>query len=431
MQVHERYYGRRLRCTACRREFVARPAGDEAPDPAAESDRPERLAEQPAPPPAERSYTHACATCGATLRVHERYYGRRLRCTSCRTEFDARPAGAAGDAAEGEPPGTQQAPAPQPQPPAITHICSTCGAKLPIDPKYLGWTLRCTACKTEFVASPPPAERVPSRERGKPPAAAHGGGGAASAAAAGGAQAAAANMVSARRPEAPPRSPATHLEVVDGTPSPKPPSETRPENPRPPQGAPDELVAPIGTRIAPSPVATGGASSTPIERAGAEGPAEDSAPTRREPIDFELIPTPVPQPDPGSRRRWIVIAVAVALVATVALWWLGRDHREGLVGDALTPGKYRSDQGELHNDDGTAVAAALDREAVEELIDAVEDGDDAALSALASSSRCIYLAAGTRVRVLERRTRGAEARVRILNGPQSSRIVWVPARWIK
>jgi hypothetical protein len=33
--------------------------------------------------------------------------------------------------------------------------------------------------------------------------------------------------------------------------------------------------------------------------------------------------------------------------------------------------------------------------------------------------------------VLERRKRGAEAQVRILDGPQSSRIVWVPIAWVK
>jgi hypothetical protein len=32
-------------------------------------------------------YIHTCEKCGAHMQVHERYLGRTLRCTSCRTEF--------------------------------------------------------------------------------------------------------------------------------------------------------------------------------------------------------------------------------------------------------------------------------------------------------------------------------------------------------
>lgn len=32
-------------------------------------------------------YIHTCENCGAHMQVHERYLGRTLKCTSCRTEF--------------------------------------------------------------------------------------------------------------------------------------------------------------------------------------------------------------------------------------------------------------------------------------------------------------------------------------------------------
>ena len=32
-------------------------------------------------------YIHTCDQCGAHMQVHERYLGRTLKCTSCRTEF--------------------------------------------------------------------------------------------------------------------------------------------------------------------------------------------------------------------------------------------------------------------------------------------------------------------------------------------------------
>ena len=34
-------------------------------------------------------YIHTCGNCGAHMQVHERYLGRALKCTSCRTEFEA------------------------------------------------------------------------------------------------------------------------------------------------------------------------------------------------------------------------------------------------------------------------------------------------------------------------------------------------------
>jgi predicted nucleic acid-binding Zn-ribbon protein len=34
-------------------------------------------------------YIHTCRNCGAHMQVHERYIGRTLKCTSCRTEFEA------------------------------------------------------------------------------------------------------------------------------------------------------------------------------------------------------------------------------------------------------------------------------------------------------------------------------------------------------
>ena len=37
------------------------------------------------------SYVHVCASCATALTVHERYFGRTLRCTSCGTTFVAEP----------------------------------------------------------------------------------------------------------------------------------------------------------------------------------------------------------------------------------------------------------------------------------------------------------------------------------------------------
>jgi hypothetical protein len=37
------------------------------------------------------SYVHVCSSCGTALTVHERYFGRTLRCTSCGQTFAAEP----------------------------------------------------------------------------------------------------------------------------------------------------------------------------------------------------------------------------------------------------------------------------------------------------------------------------------------------------
>ena len=46
-------------------------------------------------------------------------------------------------------------------------------------------------------------------------------------------------------------------------------------------------------------------------------------------------------------------------------------------------------------------------------------------------SRCMRVPFLALVRVLERRKRAVEARVRVLEGPWESRIVWVPIDWVR
>ena len=40
-------------------------------------------------------YIHTCDECGSQMQVHERYFGRELKCTTCRAEFVARSGGRA------------------------------------------------------------------------------------------------------------------------------------------------------------------------------------------------------------------------------------------------------------------------------------------------------------------------------------------------
>jgi hypothetical protein len=252
------------------------------------------------------SYTHICAECGAKMRVHERYHGRRLRCTACRTEFVADPHGdRSGDVATAEIPAVS------------TQVCLACGLEMQISERYFGKTLRCTGCGEEFVA------RLP--------------------------------MVRAA-------------------------------------DAAESLEPAVG-----------------LEGTGRETPAHPRTP---------------------PWRRIAVVGVVIALAA-VALWWLGGDREAGFGSSLFQAQRGRTDIGVLRSGDEPVVMVALDRDTAVRLARAIDDEDESARAQLAGSPNCLPIAAGSRVRVLERRKRGVEARVRILDGPQNSRIVWVPVSCIR
>jgi predicted RNA-binding Zn-ribbon protein involved in translation (DUF1610 family) len=260
------------------------------------------------------SYLHTCPSCGVEMTVHDRYYGRTLRCTGCRTEFVADPAAAAAS-----PPSSRV-------PPTTRHTCTACGATMTIPERYYGRTLRCTACGETFVARLPVA----------------------------------------------------------------------------PASAPPPAPPPAVEKAAPAPV------------------------------PHPAAPVAAPDPAARSRRTRGILVIGVLAVALGALlWWLGGNREEGFGSSLFAAEKQRTQIGELRVDGEAMVPVALDREAFDELEAAAGSADPAALQAFRSSPRCLSLAAGTRVRVLERRKYDTEARVRILDGPQSSRIVWVPITWVK
>jgi hypothetical protein len=148
-------------------------------------------------------------------------------------------------------------------------------------------------------------------------------------------------------------------------------------------------------------------------------------------LSMVLDREPIAPEERARRRRWLAVAVVLASLVGGTLWWLGSDRRQGFASELFTVTKSRTELGVLHRGDLSTVIAALDREALEELIAALEADDEAGIERVRSSPRCIEIAAGTRVRVLERHKRAVEARVRVLEGPWESRIVWVPIDWVK
>jgi hypothetical protein len=152
------------------------------------------------------------------------------------------------------------------------------------------------------------------------------------------------------------------------------------------------------------------------------------------PAEFEVARATGESPSVSGdkhRWRWVIGAIVVVVAIAVPLWWLGEDRRQGPGSELFTVDKARTELGSLRCEGRETVTVSLDRETVRELIAALEADDKVAVQALRSSSRCTEVPAGTRVRVLERRKRAVEARVRIIEGPWASRIVWVPIDWVR
>ena len=318
LQILERFLGRTVRCTNCGAEFVATmPLRSEAP-----SDRPVPV-------------ITTCPGCQTRLKVSADHLDQKIRCPRCEHVFvlpRQRPASAPDRAVDGSPeragapsrtfavaqgPARQTPPEPTPAAPTATsysHVCTACGATMQVHARYFGRTLRCTSCRTEFEALPPPA----------------------------------------------------------------PPHET------------------VSGRLS-----------------------------------VELDRDPIPREERARRRTWLAVGAALVVLLGIALWWLGGDRRQGFASDLFTASKSRTQIGVLARGDEPTVIVALDREMLAEMIAALETGNQEGFERFRSSPRCVELPAGTRVRVLERRKRAVEARVRVLEGPWESRIVWVPIDWVR
>jgi hypothetical protein len=124
---------------------------------------------------------------------------------------------------------------------------------------------------------------------------------------------------------------------------------------------------------------------------------------------------------------WLLLLIPLAAL----LWWLGQDQSAGSAGRLFRAERSVGELADLYAGSSESVMVAFDRESVSAIVQAVERGDRDSLRALESEGRCLGVSAGTRIRVLERSRKDPEARVRIVEGPWASRIVWVPATWIR
>ena len=136
---------------------------------------------------------------------------------------------------------------------------------------------------------------------------------------------------------------------------------------------------------------------------------------------------------PSAKRflPWLLLLIPVVAF----IWWLGQDHSEGVGKTVFRTERSVGDNAALDTGLGRPVLVALDHESVGALVAlvAMQSGSIQAgvASLLNQDDRFLEIKEGTRIRVLEYANKSLEARVRILEGPWDSRIVWVPARWIR
>ena len=120
-----------------------------------------------------------------------------------------------------------------------------------------------------------------------------------------------------------------------------------------------------------------------------------------------------------------LIILSLILLVVAALW-LGQANHDGLFSGLFKPNRTPGQFAVLSIEGLDRVPAAMDHETVIFVVDALEDADPGSLEALNAQGRIIYVASGTKIKVIERIRRDRISRVRVLAGTWTGRVVWVP-----
>ena len=145
-------------------------------------------------------------------------------------------------------------------------------------------------------------------------------------------------------------------------------------------------------------------------------------------------PVPVAVDDAESKKGparflWLLV---VLIPLAILMWWVGQDHSEGVGKTVFSIERAVGASATLDTSFERPVLVALDQESVSALVDMQSGAGEGGVTSLKNhNGRILEIEAGTRIRILEFANKSREARVRILDGPWESRIVWVPARWIR
>lgn len=130
---------------------------------------------------------------------------------------------------------------------------------------------------------------------------------------------------------------------------------------------------------------------------------------------------------PQTKRSipWLPILLGVSVVV-IGVFIFGQTDPDGFFARLFKPTRTAGQFAFLGLEGKTRVPAAMDRETAVFVIDAVEDEDPGSLQALSAQGRIIEVAGGTKIKVIEIVRRDRMARVRILDGVWTGRVLWVP-----
>lgn len=145
-------------------------------------------------------------------------------------------------------------------------------------------------------------------------------------------------------------------------------------------------------------------------------------------------PAAVEAPVVEEQKRANLWLVAIVLLIPLAgfIWWLGQDQSEGPASAVFGDRKAVGELAALRVAGDQPVLVALDQQSVGALVDMRDGAVQIGVGSLMKDDgRFLTVSPGTRVRVLEYANGDREARIRIVEGEWVSRIVWVPARWVK
>jgi hypothetical protein len=129
---------------------------------------------------------------------------------------------------------------------------------------------------------------------------------------------------------------------------------------------------------------------------------------------------------PDQPKRFPLKALLVVVVIAALLAVVGQSSHSGFLAKVFKPTRSQGAFAVVSFDDGRPVPAAMDRETIVMVVDAVEDRDPGSLQALRFQGLTVDVSPGTRVKLIERVRRDRAARVRVVEGEWTGRVLWVP-----
>jgi hypothetical protein len=135
------------------------------------------------------------------------------------------------------------------------------------------------------------------------------------------------------------------------------------------------------------------------------------------------------EPPEKNRIPWLVVAALCFLAVAVVV--LGQSSYSGFLAELFKPSRSPGQFATLSLHGGDPVPAAMDHETIEFVVAALEDEDPGSIQAIRAQGKIIELSPGVTVKLIEENRRNRSARVRVLEGQWTGRVVWVPLMTVR